>query len=214
MPATIVSRNLLGYKEFFPNDQQRPIEEYVEQLGQDLMQKTCGHFLSMFRINGVPSNEQLLREFFTFNELKYDGVPEYHQVANQYQFIIQSTAQKNFSLISVEPFLRMFMWLWQHPDVGKEERESSPQNMLSFFKLVMIFNTKVTKDIASARNQAETYLDPLKYHRIKLAVAFPQSDFLNVDYMQLLVTQLYKAIELLDFIDSEKDFDSLNKAFL
>ncbi len=205
---------MLGYKEFFPNEQQRPIDEYVELLGQDLMQKTCSHFLSMFRLNGVPPVEQLLCEFFTFNELKCNDVPEYHKVAEQYRFIVKSTGVNKFSLITVEPFLRMFMWLWQHPEVGKANRESSPENMLSFFKLVLIFNTKVAKDIASARKQAETYLDQTRYHRIQLAMTFPQSDFLNVDYMQLLVTQFYKAIELLNFISTEPDFALLNTAFL
>ncbi len=214
MPATIHNRHLLGLKEFFPDEPLRAISDYVELLGQDLMQKTSAHFLSMFRNNAVPENEIMLQQFFTFNQLKHYDVPEYKMVISRYQVLEKIANGEKLALISVEPFLRMYMWLWQHPEIGKGQKEASPENMLAFFKLILIFNMKVAKDIRAAKNEASGYPDAVKYHRIQLAAAFPQSDFLNVDYMQLCITQFYKSIELLNFIEAEADFGNLFTAFL
>src|SRR5689334_8161423 len=111
MHSSLVMSKLLGFKDFFPNVIPLTKNEYGLKLGKELLIKTCTHFLSYDRYNAIPTNEDLLKEWFTFNEIKYYNVPFYYYVVKHYNKLKGHTDGKHLNILSVESFLKLFIWL-------------------------------------------------------------------------------------------------------
>jgi hypothetical protein len=209
MPGKLSSSALLGYKDFFDKQKPRPIKDYVDQLGREFMFKTSAFFLSHFRINAIDDSATMLKRFFTYQPLTPDQFPEYRVLAGRLSMMQQISRGQTLTLVSVEPFLRMVNWLQENPQYGNTPVNLGSSDMLAFFEVVMLFNQKVINDFRHGRNVADQWVDELKEHRRILAEGFPQNDFQNVNYLQLLITQCYKLIELLEFINDNQDYTPL-----
>ncbi len=214
MARKVKLTRLLGYSDFFPDQPPEDRIVYAKQIGKELLYKLSCHFLSYFRLNAVPSNERLLQEWFTFNEHKFYNSPLYHEVAQRYNWLQNRFPDKHFHILSVESFLQLFSWIAKHDEIPDIIEKHDASATLPLFKLCLLFNEDLLNKFEIANKSVQQSGSDHELQRRMLAMAFPQHDFLNTDYAQLLLTQFYKCMKLLDFLDSNADYHELLKRFL
>lgn len=206
--------SLLGYSAFFPDQPAKSKSHYATLMGREFLFASACHFLSYFRLNAIPPMAELIREWFTYNEIKAHNNPGFAPVNTKFQDLQKSYPQAAFKLLTVESFLRMFMWLRDHPEISEKSALEGPEQCLPFFQLYLLFNDDVLKGFETARLSVKGIQDDKSFIRLALAMSFPQQDFLNVDYAQLLMTQFYKAAKLLEFLSGDERFQPILARFL
>lgn len=214
MSKEILPARLLGFTDLFPSAPRQTKDAYGKRIGKDLLYKTACHFLSYFRTKSVPANKALIQEWFTFNEIKYYQLPYYHYVITSYNVASNDDLEKNLKILNVESFLKLFTWLATEANIPETIQKEDPSLTLPLFQICLLFNDEVLKNFEIARNSAKKTEDDKSLQRLILAMAFPQNDFLNADYAQLLVTQFYKAIKALDFMSQNEKYKNLLSKFL
>ena len=205
---------LLGFDDFFPSDSKMPKEFYAKQIGKDMLYNFCLHFLSFFRLNAVPPHEELFAMWFTFEDIMYYQVPYYHYVAEKYAQLSDRGRNNNLKILSVESCLKLFIWLSERQDIPEDVPNPNYKVTISLFQLYLLFNQDVLANYDIATRSIASFNDNQQTQRSILAMSFPQHDFLNADYAQLVFTQFYKAIKLLEFISASHDFHGLHDKLL
>jgi hypothetical protein len=214
MSTQITLGRLIGFKDFFPNEIPETKEVYAKKLGKELLFNFSCHFLSYFKLNAVPSNDDLLKEWFTFNEFKYHQSPSYYAALEGYQRLLKEDPGQRFEILCIESFLKLFTWLSFQKDIPETEEKSDASSTLPLFKLFLLFNDEILVNYQIASDSVKEYEGDREIQRKLLAMSFPQHDFLNVDFAQLLVSQFYKAMKLLDFLENNAAYHKLYNIFL
>jgi hypothetical protein len=214
MQSSFVMSRLLGFKDFFPNEVPLTKEQYGLRLGKNFLIEVCTHFLSYYRYNAIPSNEELIKEWFTINEIKFYNVPFYHYVINRYNYLKDNASNEHFEILCVESFLKLFIWVNGCSAIVDKVENLNIQSTNYLFQLYLLFNDDVLDCYEKAVKSVENYEGVDKIQRMLLAMTFPQADFFNADYFQVVNTQMYKAIKLLDYISTNPDYQTLFAKFL
>lgn len=208
MANEISMSRLLGFGDFFPGEQPQAKEQYAMHIGKDLIETFCCHFLGYFRHNAIPELPQLLQNWFTFMGRPYFYSPSYWQVVSQYVRIRRQNPTEHHSLLSEESLLNMFLWANGNGNIPKTVDPIDASVMLRMFILTLLFNDDVLNNYQRAVDSANAYPDKI-LHRMFLATSFPQHDISNIDYAQLMFTQFYKVILLLNFLETTEQYKPL-----
>jgi hypothetical protein len=206
-------RRLLGFTDFFPNETPRPKEFYAQKVGRDVIEKTTPFFLSFLRHKGNPEIDDLLKEWFTFYNFKYYQSVYYHTIKAEYRRIKNHHLNEKHSLISVESLLNLLLWVRQ-VEIADDVDNKDASVTLPYLELILLFNDDVLKNYNKASKKVENRTDEKQLQRLTLAASFSQSDLINIDYAQLLYTQIYKAAKLLKFIETKERYKPLLEKLL
>ncbi len=202
-------KRVLGFMDFFPNESPNSKIDYANKLGIDILEKFCCHFLSYFRNKGIPELDFLLREWFTFNEHKYDQSPSYFYIESEYRRIRNFHQNEEHEIIVVESLLNMYLWLQENKASISEIEVLDASATIPLFKLYLLFNDELLERYDRAAKSVEEIDDGRQLQRIQLALSFPQSDLTNIDYAQLFYTQMYKQVRLLKFLTATEKYQPL-----
>lgn len=202
-------QRLLGFKDFFPNEKPHEKEYYASKLGKEIIEKSTCFFLSFLRHKGTPDVNPLLQEWFTFYDFKWFKSPTYWQIEAEYRRIKNHHQGEEHSIISVESLLNMFLWVRDNNHVPDIIESHDASSSLPLLELVLLFNDDVLKNYEKASQSISQFGDDRKMQRLILAGSFSQSDLINIDYAQLLYTQIYKKAKLLKFIEAEQKYSHL-----
>lgn len=209
MANILTMRRLLGFKDFFPNEKPKEKEFYASKLGKEIIEKSTCFFLSFLRHKGTPDVDVLFQEWFTFYDFKWFKSPTYWQIDAEYRRIKNHHQGEQHSIISVESLLNMFLWVRNNIHVPDLIENHDASSSLPLLELVLLFNDEVLVNYEKATQSIAKYGDDRKMQRLILAGSFSQSDLINIDYAQLLYTQIYKKAKLLKFIEGEQKYSHL-----
>jgi len=199
---------LLGYHDFFPGEESILKLTLGKKIGRKLAMEFCCHFLAHYRNNAIPPIDQLLREWFTYQELQHHQSIAYSYFENQLKKIRLGDPGTNFILIPAESLLNMFAWITTQPEIPAEV-EGGPDQMLPTLQLLLLFNDDLLLRFSNA-NREMPGVDPARRPaQVIFAQSFPQHDLTNPDYAQLLNTQFFKAALLLDFMAGNSIYQAL-----
>ena len=207
MANFLTMRRLLGFKDFYPNEPPREKLYYANQIGKDVIQKTTPFFLSFLKFGGFPEIIPLLRYWFTFNDFKYSSSVYYHHIIAEYKRI-KNFHKESHSILSVESLLNLFLWSVQEAAIIQDKENVDASITLPFLELILLFNDDVLERYQKASHSIQHYRDERQLQRIILAESFSQSDLINIDYTQLLYTQIYKKSKLLIFLEKSDKYAS------
>ena len=185
-----------------------------KKIGKEMLFKLSCHFLSYFKLDEVPSNELLLKDWFTYNKFKYYQSPSYYLALSGYQRLLKIFPKQRFEILCVESCLKLFTWVKFKREIPETVNDSDASVTLPLFKLYLLFNDEVLKNYQTASDSVKGYEDNRAIQRNLLAISFPQHDFLNVDFAQLLVSQFYKAMKLLNFLEHNDNYRDLYRVML
>lgn len=143
MASKVSLSRLIGFNDFFPNEVPESKEAYVQKMGKEFLFKFSCHFLSYFKFNAVPSNGDLLKEWFTYNEFEYHQSPSYYVVLEGYQRIFIEGPGQRVEILCFESFLKLFTWLSLQKDIPEIVEESDASLTLPLFKLLLLFNDEI-----------------------------------------------------------------------
>ena len=208
MANSVSMSRLLGSQDFFPGDAPNTKEYYASRIGKELIETFCCHFLGYFRHNAIPAIPQLLQNWFTFMGKPHFSSPSYWHVITQYARIKQKYPGESHSIMSEEALLNMFLWANNNQNIPAKVDPIDATAMLRMFILNLLFNDDVLNNYQKAVDSAKAYDDRIP-HRMFLATSFPQNDIINVDYAQLMYTQFYKVIHLLNFLEATDSYKPL-----
>jgi hypothetical protein len=207
--ADILSmKRLLGFKDFFPNEKPREKEFYASRVGKDTIEKTTPFFLSYFKKSGMPKMDDLLKDWFTFYNFDYTQSPSYWQIEAEYRRIRNFHNGEEHSILSVESLLNMFLWV-RNVNIAEGIENQDASATLPYLELILLFNDEVLLNYAKAAASVSQFKDERQVQRVILAEAFSQHDLVNIDYAQLLYTQVYKKAKLLVFMESNREYVDL-----
>jgi hypothetical protein len=207
MEKIIKMKRVLGFEDFFPTETPYTKEEYASKIGKDLLEQSCCHFLSFFRHRAIPPIEELLQDWFTFNDFKYFKSPSYVIVESEYRRIRNFHPSEQHEIISVESLLNMFSWAHENKNIPQSIQAFDASMTMPLFKLYLLFNSDVLRNYEKIVNSIRPYGQERKVQRLLLGMSFPQSDLINIDYAQLFYTQVYKAVKLLSFIETNSTYE-------
>jgi hypothetical protein len=213
MANEVSMSRLLGFQDFFPGEKPQPKEYYAKHAGKDLIETFCCFFLGYFRHGAIPAIPQLLQNWFTFMGRPYFSSPSYWHVITQYARIRREHPGESHSILSEESLLNLFLWTKKNLDIPGKVEPIDASVMLHMFILNLLFNDDVLNNYQKAVDSAKKY-DNRMLQRMFLATSFPQSDIINVDYAQLMYTQFYKLMLLLDFLEATPEYQPLFKHLL
>lgn len=213
MANILTRRRLLGFKDFFPNDTPREKEFYAAKVGKDTIEKTTPFFLSFLRYKGNPEIENLLKEWFTFYNFKFSQSPYYYAIELEYRRIKNQNPNEAHAIISVESLLNIVLWV-RSIAIPVELDNKDASVTLPLLELILLFNDDVLQSYKRASESVKAYKDDKQFQRLILSASFSQSDLINIDYAQLLYTQVYKAAKLLKFIETHQRYKPLFKTLL
>jgi len=208
MANSVSMSRLLGFQDFFPGEKPQSKEYYANQIGKDLIETFSCYFLGFFRHAAIPEIPQLLQNWFTFMGRPHFSSPSYWYVISQYAGIRRQHPEENHSILAEESLLNMFLWATSNNNIPKTVEPIDASVMLRMFILNLLFNDDVLNNYQKAVDSSKAFPDKV-LHRMFLATSFPQNDISNVDYAQLMYTQFYKAILLLNFLESTADYKLL-----
>lgn len=204
---------LLGYKDFyFEITRQTTKHKFAKQIGKDFLLKFISHFLAQFRNHKLPPAEDLMKEFFTFGQHKFEDDKNYDKLVSRYNYL-KEKYQTDYKLISIESLLYMFTWLTNNPNLPTGIQQG-PEQILPMFKLFLLFNDDVLEKYKKSYKRAESVPPDRRIRRMILGMSFPQNDLLNADYAQILRTQFYKGAKLLDFMEANQKYHKLLQKLL
>ena len=192
MANILTMRRLLGFNDFFPNENPREKEYYASKLGKEIIEKSTCFFLSFLRHKGTPDVHPLLQEWFTFYDFKWFKSPTYWQIDAEYRRIQNHHPGEEHSIISVESLLNMFLWVRDNNNVPDIIEKHDASSSLPLLELVLLFNDDILKNYEKATQSIAHYGDDRKMQRLILAGSFSQSDLINIDYAQLLILRFIK----------------------
>lgn len=214
MANFLTMRRLLGFRDFFPNEKPRSKEYYGNKVGKDLIQKTTPFFLSYFRGGGAPEIDALFREWFTFYDHKYFNSPSYILIETEYRRIKNHHQGEKHAILSVEALLNMFLWSQSEAKILESIDNLDVTSMLPFLELVLLFNDDVLTNYEKATASISSYSGSRKLQQIILSGSFSQNDLVNIDYAQLLYTQVYKLAKILAYLETQEEYSTLLKKLL
>lgn len=204
MAENISIYQLMGFNDLFPDEQMFNKKYYAAKVGRRYIQNIACHLLSFYR-TGLPSNEQLFKYWLI------EGSFSYKQIMSAYNnLLVQSNS--SFHILSVESSLRLFTWSLNAdiPDDVPNETVSD----IDAIRLYLLFNNEILLFFQRPADFAETGGSDRPFQHSILAMSFPQSDLINTDYAQLMHGQFYRAIHLLDFLETNPKCLLLYRAFL
>lgn len=213
MASSISMSRLLGFGDFFPNDQPKEKTAYAQDIGKELIQTFCCHFLGLFKFGSLPPVPLLVQNWFTYMGRPFFSSPSYWHVIEAYNKVRVTHDNEAHNIISEESLLNLFLWTVSNQDIPDKVENIDASVMLQMFNLNLLFNDDVLINYQKAVDSAKRH-DNLQLQRMFLATSFPQSDIINVDYAQLMYTQFYKFLLLLNFLESTGDYNALYKHLL
>jgi hypothetical protein len=160
------------------------------------------------------SNEDLLKQWFTYKDFTYDKSPSYNHVYESYRRLTCNYPHNTFEILCTESFLRLFTWLSFEKDIPERVDVMDASLNLPLFQLYMLFNDEVNKCYDTAARSVAHFKDDRNVQRTTLAISFPQYDFIEADFLQITTSQFYKAMKLLVFLETSVDYAALYKKFL
>lgn len=214
MANKITMKRLLGFKDFFPNEDPNSKEDYASKVGKEWLKTLCCHFLGLFRSNAVPEIDELFKNWFTFSEFEYSKSPSYFLIADEYKRIQNHHPDEGHEIISAESLLNMFLWASSNTNIPEQVEHLDASSAMPALKLYLLFNDEVLVNYNKTVETIKTIKDNREFQRLTLAMTFPQNDLINIDYAQLTYTQFYKAALLLDFLEKTDRYKKIFEALL
>ncbi|TCJ12176.1 hypothetical protein EPD60_16665 [Flaviaesturariibacter flavus] len=199
---------LLGFREFFPADAPGTKQAYANQIGKDEIQKLCCLMLTYCKIGNTPPNHVLIAQWFQYMGKSYTDSVAYHTIIDAYRSLIRRSRHENFFLLSEEALLNMYVWATENQEIPESLNHQDGSFMVRLFMLLLLFNDDVLANYEKALHSAQKYQDRVLM-RLFLAQRFPQNDIVEIDYGKLVYTQLYKLMELLNFLEGTPAYQAL-----
>src|ERR1700722_16988213 len=141
--AELKMYSLLGFSILYPDQIPPDRTDLASKIGRDLLLQGACHFLSYFRLSAVPSLDDILKEWFTFNEYTYAENPNYTDVADRLEKVREDYPHAHIEMLVVESFLRLFSWLLEHPELPGQVDNIGPATCLPLLQLYLLFNDDV-----------------------------------------------------------------------
>lgn len=214
MKSKLSLSQLLGSKDFYPNQQLSTKRHYAERIGSGKLKRFAALFLSPDKQRDDIPLEELVAQWFTFNDQHtYEKSPSFHAVIDELNRIRRFHEGEPLHLLSTEALLNLYLWLQANPDLPETVEEDAAVT-IHLFDLNLLFNDDVLANYEKATESAQRVNGDNYLQRLTLSTSFSQADLHNINYSQLFYTQFYKAVRLLDFLETTPKYQPLLQVFL
>lgn len=214
MNSKLSLSELLGSTHFYSGQPLASKRHYAERVGKTALKRFIGIHLSIGKQRDKMSLQEVIAQWFMYNgTYSYRYSPSYIFLIDHVQRIRRAYSSKDFHLVSTEAILNMYQWLQANPDIP----DTAPDQdliMLNLFNLNLLFNDDVLANYEKATDSARRVQGDNYLQKLTLSMSFSQSDLNNINYAQLLYTQFFKALKLLEFLEATPKYQSLFQQFL
>lgn len=203
---------LLGFQDFFRNTVPASKGLYGSRVGKEYIQRTCCLFLAQHKYGPPPTVEEVLARWYTYYGSTYQQSIAFGYLFDEYRRIVNTSGHANYSLFTEESLLNMFIWSTT-ANIPDDIAHEDGAFMVDLFKLNLVFNDEVLANYDKAETSAKTFPDRQRIRQV-LASHFAQHDLKKIDYAQLVYAQIYKLMELLNFLENSPDYQKLFRHLL
>ena len=204
---------LVGYKDFFRDGEPGSRESYAAHIGKDDIQRFCCLMLTYCKKGQTPELLEILQMLFTYKGKTFWESIAFGVVYDEYRRLINNEGEGAHYILCEESLLNLYIWATQNKNIPENIEHHDGSFMTHLFMLYLLFNDDVLSNYDKAYKSAKQYEDKINMRRV-FAERFPQNDLVNIDYGKLLFTQLYKLMELLNFLEANKKYRDLYNHFL
>jgi hypothetical protein len=210
--SNINAVRLLGFNDFFRSEPGSK-ESYAVKVGKDDIQRLCCLMLTYCKTGHTPSVENIIRMWFQYKGKSYTDSIAFGYVFDEYRRIVNSSGHDNYYLLCEESLLNLYIWATENQAIPESIEHNDGSFMVSLFMLYTSFNDDVLANYDKAEASSKQHADQINMRRI-FAERFPQNDLVDIDYGKLVFTQIYKLMELLNFLEATKKYEALYQHFL
>ncbi|UZD22974.1 hypothetical protein [Algoriphagus halophytocola] len=206
MNASFKLVNMLGYSQVFDDDP-KSILDYLSGMGR---QRLVTVLVGLIPFSNKNSKFQSPREFI---EMFFEA--ENNQIANDiFDSVIKhskNNPSKEFTLISTESVL--YLLEFAYDNIKVEEILSNREFEINLFKALLVQNDILFKKQDVAIRSVENVDQKLKLAALSIANTFPNTDILNYDIIEVLVSQIVKSVSFFEFLELKLDTTKLLDEF-
>lgn len=210
--SNINAVRLLGFRDFFRSEP-RSKESYAVKVGRDDIQRLCCLMLTYCKNGHTPSVEEIIKMWFQYKGKSYTDSLAFGYVFDEYRRIVNTSGHGNYYLLCEESLLNLYIWATENQAIPESIEHNDGSFMVSLFMLYTAFNDEVLANYDKAETSSKNHPDQINMRRV-FAERFPQNDLVDIDYGKLLFTQIYKLMELLNFLEATKKYEALYQHFL
>ncbi len=210
--SNIKAVQLLGFRDFFRSEPSSK-ESYAVKVGRDDIQRLCCLMLTYCKNGHTPGVDDIIRMWFQYKGKSYIDSIAFGYVFDEYRRIVNTSGPANYYLLCEESLLNLYIWATENQAIPKSIEHIDGSFMVSLFMLYTTFNDEVLANYGKAESSSKNHADQINMRRI-FAERFPQNDLVDIDYGKLLFTQIYKLMELLNFLEATKKYEALYQHFL
>jgi len=192
----------LEFKDVFPDEETKPVEEYLKQVSGDTLLQTIG-FCST-----SPSTN--FDNFFSSPPLQrdiYDRVVDYSR---------RNGISEKPEVISKYASLKLTEQILSNKELAKNKLVSIDQNELNIFKAFLVINGELNNSQRLDNIEGDAFERLVDY---TLIFKFPESDLALFDndsfeFLKLIHCTIYKVEMLFVFLDSKDEFKELKNKLI
>lgn len=203
---TIGYEKLLGYKEVYGRYSMSPKNVLARRVGRKAILDTCALLLTYCRKGTHISLPDVIKMFFNYG-IEFD-INGYHLVMQRIHTIVSKAHGMPLYVLCEEALLDLYTWAAESTNIPETGNGLEDENSVSLLKLVLLSNDKVLERYSKAEKSVSRHQDR-KLLRLLLAERFPQTDLVEIDYGKLLYTQVYKLMQLLNFLETTPAYEKL-----
>jgi hypothetical protein len=198
---------LLEFEAVFPDEKPQTIEDYLKGGNKNIILNVAAFFLGFKPHNSKFDDTKILLStiFNSENQVFANGI--YAKIK-----AIETTRPEKVKIINTYSSLSLFEAFFSK--VEEQETQTQTEFERNIFKAYLILNSKFTRTQLTAFSSTQNLDKELKIPMIFFCIHYPIADKENYDIGQIWITQLVKAIYLLQFLGTHEKTKPLFAAFL
>jgi len=197
---------MLGYSQVF-DDEPKSILDCLSGMGR---QRLISVLVGLIPFSNKNSKFQSPKEFI---EMFFEA--ENNQIANDiFDRVIEyseNNPDKEVTLVSTESVL--YLLEFAYDNIKDDETLSNQEFEISLFKALLIQNEILFKKQDVAIRSTDNVDQKLKLAALSIANTFPNTDILNYDIIEVLVSQIVKSVSFFEFLELHTNTNKLLDEF-
>ncbi len=203
---TISYEKLLGYKDVYGKYSMSPKNVLARRVGRKAILDTSALLLTYCRKGTHISLPNIIKMFFSYGG-QFD-IHGYHLVMQRIHTIVREAHGMPLYVLCEEALLDLYTWAAESTDMPEDGNGLGDENSTDLLKLVLLSNDKVLERYSKAQKSVRLQNDRRLLRQL-LAERFPQTDLVEIDYGKLLYSQVYKLMQLLNFLETTPAYEKL-----
>ncbi|MBX7141771.1 MAG: hypothetical protein K1X63_11900 [Chitinophagales bacterium] len=200
-------RLLVEFREIFEKSEEKSLKEFLDGISRSTILNVGAFFL------GFSNNESKYDDYREFLSMFFGKENEKfaNEVFKKCQALEKRTSRQ---LLIVNPISSLRLFEFAFENIEDKDTQTEAEAEVNLFKAYLLINQQSTESDKHAGESTANVEHGIQVPALTLTMSFSYADIINYDISEVLVTQLIKAIYLLEFLSEHEKGKIILKGLL